>query len=243
MSALVLVRDGEVRANSRDVAASFSKEHRHVLRAIDGLISSAAEAAAHFWATDYQAPGASAQRHRAYEMDRDGFALLAMGFTGPKALRWKLAYIDAFNRMEAALRDAAANDPEAEPSAAELDAREAWRTGLQLVREARIIGGRAAARRAWTVAGLPDVFGEPETALAIEAAGVASVRSWAAARMERSEGARTKTMALHADYLAWCAEHGEDPASVASFSRELARMGIAKIKSNGIYQIGVKLKE
>nr|WP_281803491.1 Rha family transcriptional regulator [Methylocystis echinoides] len=37
-------------------------------------------------------------------MTRDGFTLLAMGFTGEAALRWKLKYIDAFNRMEAELR-------------------------------------------------------------------------------------------------------------------------------------------
>ncbi|MPM83829.1 hypothetical protein SDC9_130898 [bioreactor metagenome] len=39
----------------------------------------------------------------AYRMTRDGFTLLAMGFTGKKALQFKLAYIDAFNRMEAKL--------------------------------------------------------------------------------------------------------------------------------------------
>ena len=39
-----------------------------------------------------------------YEMDRDGFSLLAMGFTGEKALRWKLDYIKAFNAMEKELK-------------------------------------------------------------------------------------------------------------------------------------------
>lgn len=34
-----------------------------------------------------------------YLMDRDGFSLLVMGFTGKKALEWKLKYIDAFNKM------------------------------------------------------------------------------------------------------------------------------------------------
>ena len=38
-----------------------------------------------------------------YEMNLDGFTLLAMGFTGKKALQFKLQYIDAFNRMERAL--------------------------------------------------------------------------------------------------------------------------------------------
>ena len=37
-------------------------------------------------------------------MDRDGFSLLVMGFTGKKALEWKLKYIDAFNQMEETLK-------------------------------------------------------------------------------------------------------------------------------------------
>jgi phage regulator Rha-like protein len=42
-------------------------------------------------------------------MDRDGFSLLVMGFTGNKALAWKLKYIEAFNRMEAELMKRQAN--------------------------------------------------------------------------------------------------------------------------------------
>lgn len=38
-----------------------------------------------------------------YEITRDGFTLLAMGFTGKQALQWKLRYIEAFNAMEAQL--------------------------------------------------------------------------------------------------------------------------------------------
>ncbi|MDL5038970.1 Rha family transcriptional regulator [Comamonas resistens] len=47
------------------------------------------------------------QTYPAYRLTRDGFTLLAMGFTGKKALAFKLAYIDAFNRMEAALHQPA----------------------------------------------------------------------------------------------------------------------------------------
>lgn len=39
-----------------------------------------------------------------YWLTRDGFSLLVMGFTGPAALHWKLLYIEAFNKMEAALK-------------------------------------------------------------------------------------------------------------------------------------------
>ena len=40
------------------------------------------------------------QTYPMYYLNRDGFTLLAMGFTGKKALQFKLQYIDAFNRME-----------------------------------------------------------------------------------------------------------------------------------------------
>lgn len=39
-----------------------------------------------------------------YYMNRDGFSLLVMGFTGKKAIEWKIKFINAFNEMEKALR-------------------------------------------------------------------------------------------------------------------------------------------
>lgn len=45
------------------------------------------------------------QQYRMYQMDRDGFTLLVMGYTGDKALYWKLQYIAAFNTMEEVLRE------------------------------------------------------------------------------------------------------------------------------------------
>ena len=113
---IVFAKDGEVFANSRDVAAFFGKEHRHVLEAIDNLLKSLAaeNSAASDRAfslvpfTDESQPGRS---FRSFAMTRDGFSLLAMGFTGAKALKWKLRYIEAFNAMEAELRTRPAIDP------------------------------------------------------------------------------------------------------------------------------------
>lgn len=116
------VSDGVVRANSRDIAKTFDKEHRNVMQAIDNLIAQAPELRLlNFQQASYSVagPNGGEASYRCYEMNRDGFTLLAMGFTGSKALKWKLAYIDAFNRMEAALREAAVdasavlNDPAA----------------------------------------------------------------------------------------------------------------------------------
>lgn len=44
------------------------------------------------------------KKYLEYLVTRDGFSLLAMGFTGTKALKWKIKYIEAFNKMEEMLR-------------------------------------------------------------------------------------------------------------------------------------------
>lgn len=97
---IVFIDNGEVFANSRDVAAYFGKEHRNILRDIEKLIG---EGVLKFEHTPYIDPQ-NGQTYKSYNMDRDGFTLLAMGFTGKKALKFKLAYINQFNAMEAELR-------------------------------------------------------------------------------------------------------------------------------------------
>lgn len=110
---VVFARDGEVFASSRDVAAYFGKEHRNVLRDIDALIKTEPDLARRqfdaeggmlsFEQAQYVDPQ-NGQTYRHYVMTRDGFTLLAMGFTGATALKFKIAYIAQFNAMEAELR-------------------------------------------------------------------------------------------------------------------------------------------
>lgn len=104
---IVFQENGEVFANSRDVAAYFGKEVKHVHEAIRNLIAQEPRLGRSNFRPNYikDLTGESASH---YDMDRDGFTLLAMGFTGAKALRWKLAYIEAFNLMEAEIKSAAA---------------------------------------------------------------------------------------------------------------------------------------
>lgn len=106
---VVFARGGAVCANSRDVAAFFQKAHRNVLRDIDKLIEQEPTLGQGGMLTFEQTPyvePVTGQTYRAYAMSRDGFSLLAMGFTGAAALRWKVRYIEAFNAMEAHLRAA-----------------------------------------------------------------------------------------------------------------------------------------
>lgn len=108
---VVFIREGEVFASSRDVAAYFGKEHRSVLASIDNLLSQEPDLGLHnFMQTPYVEPS-TGQTYRSYDLTRDGFTLLAMGFTGAKALKWKLKYIEAFNVMESELRSRPAVDP------------------------------------------------------------------------------------------------------------------------------------
>lgn len=87
------------------VAEKFEKNHRDVLESIDELIRGVAEKSADlFIETSYTHPQ-NKQTYRMYIMNRDGFSLLVMGFTGSKALQFKLDYIEAFNRMEKAIKN------------------------------------------------------------------------------------------------------------------------------------------
>ena len=107
-SPLVTISGHRAVTTSKAVADHFGKRHDHVLRDIKDLIAELpVEHLPNFGETviERENPSGGAPiKSPAYEITRDGFALLCMGFTGKKALAFKLAYIDAFNRMEAELR-------------------------------------------------------------------------------------------------------------------------------------------
>lgn len=109
---VVFERDGEIFADSRDVAVYFGKEHKHVLRDIRNLIASEPKLGRSNFGP-FKINDLTGESTSHYIMDRDGFTLLAMGFTGTKALGFKLKYIEAFNAMEAELRRRPAVDPSA----------------------------------------------------------------------------------------------------------------------------------
>lgn len=95
---ILSTQNGEPVASSRQIAESFEKNHRDVLRAVDNLKEDVRNFAQMFFETTV--PDSYGREQRAYLMNRDGFTLLAMGFTGKAALEWKLKYIAAFNEME-----------------------------------------------------------------------------------------------------------------------------------------------
>ena len=123
LTPFITERDGIPVTTSRAVAEQFGKRHDHVIRAIEELLSQLTHptfggsdgeneqtetalipsptsdfAAQNFLQTTYK--DSTGRELPEYLLTRDGFTLLAMGFTGAKALTFKVAYINAFNRME-----------------------------------------------------------------------------------------------------------------------------------------------
>ena len=94
---ILSTQNGEPVASSRQIAESFGKEHKHVLDSIKNLVAENSAAKSMFYETTFENRG---KQYPMYLMNRDGFTLLAMGFTGKAALEWKLKYIQAFNAME-----------------------------------------------------------------------------------------------------------------------------------------------
>ena len=122
MTNLVIMKDQQAVTTSLQVAEVFGKEHKVVLKAIDELKEGVAENSADsfdgvaqnyadlFYEDTYIHPQ-NKQKYRQIIMNRDGFTLLAMGFTGKKALQFKLQYINAFNEMEKTIKETSVSIP------------------------------------------------------------------------------------------------------------------------------------
>ena len=117
MNDLVFIKRGQAVCDSLQVAENFGKLHKNVVRSIVNLLENKAiinelknelvgnglknEPVKMFKESQYK--DAKGEYRKMYLMNRDGFTLLAMGFTGQEALIWKLKYISAFNAMEQTL--------------------------------------------------------------------------------------------------------------------------------------------
>lgn len=94
---------GSAVTNSLLVAEKFGKEHRNVLQSIEKLTAENSAVLTMFYKTTYL--NTQNKEQPMYIMNRDGFSLLVMGFTGEKALKFKIAFIEAFNQMEEELNN------------------------------------------------------------------------------------------------------------------------------------------
>lgn len=100
--------DNRALTNSLLVAEKFGKEHGDVLKAIDAVFTKVPENQCKGYFSDTSIeipqPNGGIRHSRVVVMNRDGFTLLVMGFTGKRAFQFKLAYIAAFNAMEKTIK-------------------------------------------------------------------------------------------------------------------------------------------
>lgn len=97
--------------DSVKVARVFEKQHKNVMKSIRNILGSAQNLANQNWfyATTYT--DAQGKRQPMFLMNRDGFSLLTMSLTGEKAMAFKVAFIEQFNRMEQAIKELAPATP------------------------------------------------------------------------------------------------------------------------------------
>lgn len=100
---LVFSENGKALTNSLLVAKKFEKKHNHVLDTIRKILATTEKSAVLEMFALSQYVNEQNKEQPMYIMNRDGFTLLAMGFTGTKAMQFKLDYITAFNKMEQSL--------------------------------------------------------------------------------------------------------------------------------------------
>ena len=103
---LVSIKKNNVVCSSIQVAKDFEKPHKDVLKKIDNILrknSAKNFALLHmFKLSKYKSENGF---QKCYLMNRDGFSLLVMRFTGDKALEWQIKYINAFNKMEKIIQE------------------------------------------------------------------------------------------------------------------------------------------
>jgi len=98
----LIIHDEKVVVGSRKVAEVYEKEHRHVLDSIRGALAQVPEAKPNFRLSEYK--DSTGRNLPEYLMDRQGFSMLVMGFTGEKARRFTYQYTLAFEQMAAELQ-------------------------------------------------------------------------------------------------------------------------------------------
>ena len=126
MNELVFIQNDQALTTSLKVAEVFEKQHKDVLRAIENLKAQNCAVKKFFYEDSYKVKGNN-KTYKMYLMNFNGFSLLVMGFTGEKALQFKLDFIDAFDKMKTALNKLLEKRKTAEWQEARDASRRGWR--------------------------------------------------------------------------------------------------------------------
>ena len=105
MTNLVKILNNQVITASNQISDAFGKRHCDVIRRVESLDIPEDFKLRNFASSEYSVVNELGKtvKYKSYNITRDGFVLLAMGFTGKKAMEFKIKYIEAFNKMEKAL--------------------------------------------------------------------------------------------------------------------------------------------
>ena len=219
MNELVTINDKQVVTTSRNVAEHFEKRHDNVVRDIESLIGGLLKSEdtpkdmdVHkmFCLSSYKNEQ-NGQTYPEYLMNRDGFSLLVMGFTGSKALAWKLKYIEAFNAMEKKI---------AEPKALPDDAQK--KLEIQEMR-AKAMLINANTRKAKVAAELAENATIESYKNALIATATNTLAGEKVVELPKSESGRKR------HELKWyCVKAGKKESWYGEMGKRLARMGINK---------------
>ncbi|MGM1381502.1 MULTISPECIES: Rha family transcriptional regulator [unclassified Bacillus cereus group] len=109
MSNIVFIENNEVVTDSLNVAEVFGKHHKNVMVAIKNLLTELhdlgdKEGMLNFKPTQYTQTQ-NGQVYNKYNLTKDGLTMLVMGFTGSEAMKFKMMYMNEFNRMEKELKN------------------------------------------------------------------------------------------------------------------------------------------
>ena len=114
----IFVRDRRAFCSSLEIAAHFNKHHKDVLKAIRNRMTDCSPdfRGRNFSPTIQLIPGpkGAVRQEPAYDLTRDAFMMVAMGFTGREAAQWREMYIAEFNRMEAKIAELERKEAELE---------------------------------------------------------------------------------------------------------------------------------
>lgn len=116
-----------MKTTSLIVAEAFGKRHDNLISAIESLDVPRDYHLLNFKESIRRVSSGkgAVRKFKTYEITRDGFSLLVMGFTGKKAMGWKIKFLEAFNAMEASLSQSAALPPQTLSPASQLKLRKA----------------------------------------------------------------------------------------------------------------------
>lgn len=232
-------------ATSLNVAQVFNKQHKNVLQAIDNLDVPEEFNRLNFQPVTYR--DAKGEMRPMYHMTRDGFTLLAMGFTGKEAMRFKIAYIELFNRMEAELTGRGAGGKRVDVNHSHF--RSTMAPGGLDIRYSLDLTAivRRPTRQSLEVLERLTGIGMEDIATGSERSGSPSEpEQFVAERCAESVGARLLFAEVYREYQQWVMSLGEPglrPASMIMLSRALDAAGYGRDKQGGTaYVLGLALR-